>query len=54
MVEYYDDPKKFVKNAINTDTLVQQPLNLSEEEKEYLVAFMHSLTDSSFTEDQKK
>ena len=50
VIEYYDDPKKFVKNAINTDTLLQEPLNLSKEEKECLVAFMHALTDSSYSD----
>ena len=50
VVEFYDNPETFVKNAINRDTLVQEPLNLTEEEKEYLVAFMHALTDSSYAD----
>jgi len=48
VVEYYDDPYKVVANPINMDTLMLEPLNLSTVEKEDLVNFLHSLTDTNF------
>jgi cytochrome c peroxidase len=48
VVDYYDDPTQFVHGAINTDTLLQEPLNLSQTEKDYLVQFLHALTDSTY------
>lgn len=51
VVDYYDNPQQFVKGAINIDTLLQEPLNLSTQEKSDLIAFLHALTDSTF---QKK
>lgn len=48
VVDYYDNPTQFVQGAINTDTLVQEPLNLSQEEKDYLIQFLHALTDSTY------
>jgi cytochrome c peroxidase len=48
VVDYYDNPTQFVQGAINTDTLVQAPLNLSQEEKDCLIQFLHALTDSTY------
>lgn len=48
VVEFYDNPRLFVPNAINVDTLLQKPLGLTEDEKKDLVAFLHSLTDRKF------
>jgi cytochrome c peroxidase len=48
VIEYYDDPTKFVQNSINMDTLVQEPLHLTQDEKDKLLEFLHSLTDSEF------
>lgn len=48
VVDYYDNPTQFVQGAINTDTLLQEPLNLSQEEKDCLVQFLHALTDSTY------
>ncbi len=48
VVDYYNDPKQFVKDAINTDTLLQQPLGLTEKEKKDLVAFLKTLTDKKY------
>lgn len=48
VVEYYDNPKQFVHGSINVDTLLQNPLNLSAEEKDCLVQFLHALTDSTY------
>jgi len=50
VVDYYDNPTQFVQGAINPDTLVQEPLNLSQEEKDCLVQFLHALTDSTYLE----
>lgn len=48
VVDYYDNPTQFVHGAINTDTLLQEPLNLTQEEKDCLVQFLHALTDKAF------
>jgi cytochrome c peroxidase len=48
VVEYYDNPSKFIANPINLDTLLQKPLELSNEEKSDLVAFLKGLTDGNF------
>ncbi len=48
VVEYYDNPSKFIPNPINLDTLLQKPLHLSQEEKSDLVAFLKGLTDAKF------
>jgi cytochrome c peroxidase len=48
VIDYYDNPAKFVKGSINTDTLVGAPLGLTEQEKIDIEAFMLSLTDKQF------
>ncbi len=48
VVEYYDDPSKFVSNSMNIDTLLIEPLNLTTQEKSDLVQFLNSLTDRQF------
>ena len=45
VIDYYSDPYDFVKDPINMDSLMIEPLNLSDVEKEDLVNFLHSLTD---------
>ncbi len=45
VVDYYSDPAEFVQNPINADTLLQEPLNFSDQQKQDLVNFLHSLTD---------
>lgn len=45
VIDFYSDPYDFVKNPINLDTLMVDPLNFSEQEKEDLVNFLESLTD---------
>lgn len=49
VIEFYNDTKKVVPNAINTDTLLAKPLHLTLHEKSDLKAFMLSLTDKRFT-----
>jgi cytochrome c peroxidase len=45
VVDYYNNPTTVVRNAIGTDVILTQPLNLSNQECEDLVAFMNTLTD---------
>lgn len=48
VIDYYDQPDKFVTHSINRDTLLAQPLGLSEQEKTDLEAFLNALTDDRF------
>jgi cytochrome c peroxidase len=48
VVEYYDNPKRFVQGSINADSLLRKPLGLTQQEKNDLVAFMKTLTDRRF------
>ena len=48
VIDYYDDPYKTVASPINIDTLLLQPLHLTEEEKTDLENFMLTLTDDRF------
>lgn len=52
VIDYYDKPDAFVANSINRDTLLAKPLNLTEEEKKDLEAFLLSLTDERFIKKQ--
>lgn len=49
VIDYYDEPDKFIGNAINRDTLLSQPLGLTEEEKKDLENFLLSLSDERFS-----
>ncbi len=49
VVDYYNDPKKFVPDALNTDELLQKPLGLTDKEKKDLVVFLKTLTDKKFS-----
>lgn len=44
VIEYYNTPNKFRPHAINRDTLLLEPLGMTEEEMDDLQAFMESLT----------
>lgn len=48
VIDYYDQPQKFVVDAIGRDSVLIEPLNLTESEKQDLEAFLHSLTDDRF------
>lgn len=48
VVEYYNEPQRFVKGSIGIDTLMQKPLGLTESEIDDIVAFMETLTDDRF------
>ncbi|MBL7729018.1 MAG: c-type cytochrome, partial [Dinghuibacter sp.] len=48
VVAYYNDPRKVVPHAVNTDPLLQKPLGLTAQEMTDLVAFLKTLTDREF------
>lgn len=48
VIDYYDNPDRFVSNSIGRDTLLARPLGLTEAEKNDLEAFLHALTDDRF------
>jgi cytochrome c peroxidase len=48
VVDYYNEPKKYIADAVNSDTDLQQPLGLTPGEKADLVAFLKTLTDRRF------
>ncbi len=54
VVEFYNDLYAFVPNPINLDTIMIEPLNLSPIEKQDLVNFLHSLTDETAANINKK
>jgi cytochrome c peroxidase len=54
VIEYYNEPDKFVKNSINRDSLLNKPLGLSAEEKKDLENFLLSLTDDRFVKKEKE
>lgn len=45
VIDFYSNPYDFIKNPINLDTLMIEPLNFSVQQREDLVNFLHSLTD---------
>jgi cytochrome c peroxidase len=48
VIDYYDTPDKFVANSVNRDTLLKEPLKLTEAEKKDLENFLLTLTDRRF------
>jgi cytochrome c peroxidase len=52
VIDYYDDPDKYVKNSVNRDTLLNKPLNLTEKDKRDLENFLLTLTDKRFLKKQ--
>ncbi len=49
VVDYYNDPLKFVPDAINIDDALKKPLGLTGKEKKDLVSFLKTLTDKKYT-----
>jgi cytochrome c peroxidase len=45
VVDFYSNPYDFVKDPINMDSLMIEPLNFTERQKKDLVNFLHALTD---------
>jgi len=48
VIDYYDNPHAVLPAGMNRDTLLRQPLRLTEGEKADLEAFLHALTDDRF------
>lgn len=48
VIDYYNEPDKFISNSVNRDTLLAKPLDLTEQDKKDLEAFLVSLTDARF------
>ncbi len=48
VIDYYNEPDKFIKNSVNRDSLLKKPLGLTETEKKDLENFLLSLTDKRF------
>lgn len=48
VIDYYDEPDKFIPNSINRDTILSRSLGLTEQEKKDLENFLLSLTDERF------
>ena len=46
VMDYYSNPYDFVESPVGMDTIMTEPLNLTQQEKTDLVNFMHSLTDA--------
>lgn len=49
VVEYYNDPYRFVPKPVNMDSSLLKPLGLTEKEKKDLVAFLKTLTDKKYS-----
>ena len=48
VIEFYDQPNQTVPGGINRDTLLNTPLNLTQQEKSDLKIFLEALTDDRF------
>ncbi len=48
VIDFYNDPAKVVPDAINRDTVLAKPMNLTKYEKADLKAFLEALTDDRF------
>ena len=48
VVDYYNNPEKFVKQSINIDSTLKKPLGLTDREKKDLVSFLKTLTDKKY------
>jgi cytochrome c peroxidase len=48
VIDYYNEPDKYIPNAINRDSLLKKPLGLTEDEKKDLENFLLSLSDRRF------
>ncbi len=48
VIEYYNNPDKFIGNSVNRDSLLSKPLGLTQQDKKDLEAFLRSLTDARF------
>ena len=54
VVQYYNNPYMFVDDPLNMDTLLLQPLQLSNQDNADLVAFLKTLTDKRFVKQEAR
>jgi len=47
VIDFYSNPYDLVKDPINMDPLMVEPLNFTEQQKEDLINFLHTLTDKN-------
>ncbi|MBK8609843.1 MAG: c-type cytochrome [Chitinophagaceae bacterium] len=48
VIDYYNDPRKIVKDPVNIDEALKDPLGLTDNEKKDLIAFLRTLTDKVY------
>jgi len=48
VLDYYNNPDRFVDNPVNIDEVLKKPLGLSDKEKKDIIAFLKTLTDKAF------
>jgi len=48
VIDYYNNPHTLLPNGLNRDSLLREPLGLTDQEKDDLEAFLHALTDDRF------
>jgi Cytochrome c peroxidase len=48
VIDYYDNPSAMLPDGMYRDSLLREPLHLTEGEKQDLEAFLHALTDDTF------
>lgn len=49
VIEYYNEPSKFVSNSINTDKALLKPLGLTQREKKTSLPFLKPLQIKNIT-----
>ncbi len=52
VIEYYNEPDKFISNSVNRDASLNKPLHLTVQEKSDIEEFLKSLTDYRFLKSQ--
>lgn len=54
VIDYYDEPEKFMMHSINRDTILPKKIGLTEQEKQDIEAFLNALTDDQFVNHREK
>ncbi|MBK7763612.1 MAG: cytochrome-c peroxidase [Bacteroidetes bacterium] len=54
VIDYYDEPNKFMKQTLYRDTILPLHIGLTEQEKQDLESYLHALTDDRFTKTSSK
>ena len=48
VLDYYNDPRKFVIDPLNIDETLKDPLGLTDREKQDIIIFLRTLTDKKY------